>query len=314
MVTIDPTAIATVRTSVERVLLQGGRGLPAQPFRTAADIPAYWHACEQLHGREDLALCVAREVPVGVFGRTSYAFASAATMGDAFRVFRRDSQRVVDGLDTRLETTGQLAALSMDGPELLAPIVEVLIAILALRCQQLAEPSVQIMRVELPRRAPMDVGPWQQVFTVRPRFDAGRGVLAIPAAALARPLRTSDVAIREALGTGASTSTSEEVRTHVRAWIRDRSDLDEVARALGMSSRTLQRRLDDEGVTFRRLVLEVKIEVAKELLAHGDLTVAEVATAVGFTRVSTFSRAFLQHTGVSPSRFSATARRSSSMP
>jgi AraC-like DNA-binding protein len=306
---IAPHAIATLRTSIERVLSRSGAPVSMPPFRTGEDIPAYWRAAEQLHGRGDLALCVARELPVGTFGRTSYAFASAATIGESFQVFRQDSQRAVVGLTTKVEISRRAAAVTIDGPEVLAPMLDVLIALLALRCQQLAEPATEIVKVELRSPEPADVGPWRQHFTVRPKFGSGRSSLAIPAAQLRQRLRTSDVSIRDVLGPRAAGSAADEVRAHVRAWVREPSNLGDVARALGMSPRTLQRRLDGDGVTFRQLVLDVKIEVAKELLRDRRLTIADVATAVGFARVSAFSRAFSQRTGTSASQFRAAAPR-----
>jgi AraC-like DNA-binding protein len=306
---IAPQAIATLRTSIERVLFRARAPVAIPPFRNGEDIPAYWRAAEQLHGRGDLALCVARELPVGTFGRTSYAFASAATIGESLQVFRQDSQRAVVGLKTVVEVSGRTATLAIDGPDVLAAMLDVLIALLALRCQQLAEPAVEIVRVELRSPEPVDLVPWRQHFTVRPKFASGRSSLAIPAEQLGRRLRTSDVSLRDVLGPRANGSAADEVRAHVRAWVREPSNLENVARALGMSSRTLQRRLDSEGVTFRQLVLDVKIDVAKELLGDRSLTIADVATAVGFARVSAFSRAFSHHSGLSPSQFRAAATR-----
>jgi AraC-like DNA-binding protein len=299
-VAIDPGSIATVRTSVERVIGQ----VPPKPFTCADDFPEYWRAAVALHG-EDLALRIASELPVGSFGRASYAFASAATIGDALLAFRRDSQRTVSGISIELAITGDDAELSMRGPELVWPLFEMLLAILALRCQQLPEAPLSITKVMLPRPAPADVTPWQRLFTVIPEFGARHGALVIPAALLSRPLRTADAGVREALGSGPIQTTTDEVRAHVRQWIREAPEAEEVARALGLSVRTLQRRLTEEGASFRDIVLAVKVDVAKELLQRDDLTIAEVASAVGFARVPAFSRAFSQRTGISPSAFRA---------
>lgn len=302
-VSIARDGIASVRTSVERVLSQAGHGMPAHPFNTAADFPEFWREATALHGGDDLALRVASELPVGAFGRTSYAFASAATIGDALHVFRRDAQRAITGATATLQNTPAGAELSLHGPALLWPIFELLLAVIALRCQQLPEDPVPILRVVLPRAAPRNVTPWQRLFTVVPRFDADHGALVVAAAMLARPLRTSDAAVREALGTGPTTSITEEVTTHVRAWVRESPAIEDVARALGMSMRTLQRRLGEEGVTFRQLVLDTKMDVAKQLLEQRNLSVKRVAAAVGFASVAAFSTAFSTHTGTSPTAF-----------
>ena len=303
-VAIDPGSIATVRFSVERVL---GRPAP-KPFTCAEEFPEYWRAAVELHG-EDLALRIANELPVGSFGRASYAFASAATIGDALLAFRRDSQRTVTGISIELAIKGEDAELSLRGPELVWPLFEVLLGVIALRCQQLPESAVSITRVVLPRPRPADTAPWLRLFTVLPQFGALHGMLVIPAALLSRPLRTADAGVREALGSGPILTTTDEVRAHVRQWIREAPEADEVARALGLSVRTLQRRLTDEGASFRDIVLAVKIDVAKDLLERDDMTIAEVASAVGFARVPAFSRAFSQRTGTTPTAFRAQIRK-----
>jgi AraC-like DNA-binding protein len=303
-IAIEPGTIATIRTSVERVL----GAAPAAPFEQATDLPAYWRAAVERHG-EDLALRIASELPVGSFGRASYAFASAATIGDALASFRRDSQRVATGITIDLGIEGEDAELVLRGPELVWPLFEILLGVLALRCQQLPQPPVPITRVVLPRRAPADVAPWQKLFTVVPQFGARHGALVIPAALLDRPLRTADPAVRAALGSGPIATITDEVRAHVREWIRESPEADEVARALGLSTRTLQRRLGEAGTSFRDVVLAVKIDVAKELLERPNLSIAEVASAVGFSRVPAFSRAFSQRTGLTPSAYRAQLRK-----
>lgn len=301
-IAIDVDAIAVVRTSIERILRQAGK-TARRPFKQASDFPAYWHEVSTLYGDDDLAIRVALELPVGGFGRTSYAFASAANLGDAIRVFCRDAQRRVDGMQAILEVRGKVAELRLVGPETIWPIIEILLGVIALRCEQLAEPAVPIKHVELPRSAPRDLQLWQRVFGVKPRFGFEHGLLVVQADQLKRPLRTADPVVREALGSGPLTSFAEQVRTHVRAWVRESPAADEVARALGVSVRTLQRRLGEEGVNFRELVLDTKIEVAKQLLERGQLSIGEVASAVGFSGAPAFSNAFSQRTGVAPTRF-----------
>jgi AraC-like DNA-binding protein len=76
-----------------------------------------------------------------------------------------------------------------------------------------------------------------------------------------------------------------------------------VARAHGLSERSLRRHLADAGTTFRELVEEVRIDRAVELLRQGKLQVTEVAFMVGFSDLSAFSRAFKRKKGAAPSEF-----------
>ena len=74
----------------------------------------------------------------------------------------------------------------------------------------------------------------------------------------------------------------------------------EVAHSLGMSQRTLARRLASEGLTFSGIVSKLKTELAKRYLNEQGLTVSQVAWLVGYQEVSGFTHAFKRWTGKSP--------------
>ena len=78
---------------------------------------------------------------------------------------------------------------------------------------------------------------------------------------------------------------------------------DAVALAMKMSGRTLQRRLEDEGVRFSSLVDEVRERLARRLLEDPALALAEIGYRLGFSDLATFSRAFKRWTGVPPGAF-----------
>src|SRR5690606_11585243 len=73
-----------------------------------------------------------------------------------------------------------------------------------------------------------------------------------------------------------------------------------VARRLSVSTRTLQRRLTAEGCAYRDLVDEVRVQMALELLAQPELSTEEIAFKLGYTRASSFNRAFKRWTGSAP--------------
>ena len=304
-VTIDPAAIEAVRTSVRRLLAERGSG--PLPFRMPDQLIQGWRAAVRICG-DDLALRIASELPVGSFGRTSYAFASARSLGDALDVFCRDTQRAITGCTAELKRGPKLAEVTLHGPETVWPIFELLVAIIALRCRQLPDPPVAPAAVGLPVQQPEEPKRWREFFGVNVRFGLDHALLAIPVAALARPLRTTDPQVRDALGSATAGGLTEKVRAHVRQWVRESPDAAQVARAVGVSTRTLQRRLKEQNTSFRELVLEVRIDVAKQLLSRGHLTIAEVGEAVGFAGVASFSQAFARHTGTTPSGFRAAAK------
>ena len=74
----------------------------------------------------------------------------------------------------------------------------------------------------------------------------------------------------------------------------------EIARGLGLSQRTLARRLTVEGLTFSALLAELRLDLAKRYLAEGDMSISHIAWLLGYQEVSAFSKAFKRWTGEAP--------------
>lgn len=89
---------------------------------------------------------------------------------------------------------------------------------------------------------------------------------------------------------------------------------DEVAAYLGLSGRTLQRRLNDEGRSYRELLDHVRRVKALLYVERGELTAAEVGYRLGFSEPSAFHRAFRRWTGTSPRHYLLRPRGDSSSP
>lgn len=77
----------------------------------------------------------------------------------------------------------------------------------------------------------------------------------------------------------------------------------DVARDMGMSERTLYRRLADEGLTFREVLAEAQSTLAQELLRDSKSSIAEIAFLTGFSEQSSFTRAFKRWAGQAPAQF-----------
>jgi AraC-like DNA-binding protein len=76
---------------------------------------------------------------------------------------------------------------------------------------------------------------------------------------------------------------------------------DLVAAELGMSQRTLTRRLSAEGVSFADILKEVREALAKRYIADRTLPISQIAWLLGYAEVSGFTRAFQRWTGIVPS-------------
>ena len=76
-----------------------------------------------------------------------------------------------------------------------------------------------------------------------------------------------------------------------------------VARRLNLSTRTLQRRLNQDGLTFRAILHGAHSELARDYLANSSLSIAEIAARIGYADRTSFDLAFARWTGLSPRRF-----------
>lgn len=84
--------------------------------------------------------------------------------------------------------------------------------------------------------------------------------------------------------------------------------MDEVASKLKVTRRTLQRRLQEEGTSHRRVLDELRRDLAVRLLDEGDLGIQEVAFVLGFSDQAAFHHAFVRWTGVAPGAYRGSAR------
>jgi AraC-like DNA-binding protein len=82
-----------------------------------------------------------------------------------------------------------------------------------------------------------------------------------------------------------------------------RPGIDNLARELHLSTRTLQRRLTEQGITFQRLLEEARRELARHYLLHSSLELNETAYLLGYEDANSFFRAFHQWEGTSPGQW-----------
>lgn len=89
----------------------------------------------------------------------------------------------------------------------------------------------------------------------------------------------------------------------INRWPGGRISESEIAGALNMSSRTLHRKLQSEGLNINMLLDETRKELAIHYLENSTLTIGEIAYLLGFSEPANFSRAFRRWTGTTPNAY-----------
>jgi AraC-like DNA-binding protein len=280
-------------------------------------------------------------IPYAAMGRL-FARAAAATAQPAFGLLAgrawhladlgligtvvRNCRTVGEALEAltvyqHLNSAGGVTVFTRDGATadlghaIYAPNVEgvdqIYDAVLAVGCNFMRELAGSRWRpgeVFLPHRVPDDRAIYRSVFGVVPHFDAASCALRFPAHWLERPVEGVDaVRKREALAAIHRLGPPDFVEVARRALRRlllsGSSSGNALAAMLSMHRRTLNRRLTDEGTTFRALIDDVRLEVARQLLAYSELPLDDVAAALGYAGMGPFTHSFRRWTGMAPGRW-----------
>jgi AraC-like DNA-binding protein len=184
-------------------------------------------------------------------------------------------------------------------------------AVLVVGCNYMRELTGSAWRpseVFLPHRVPVDPSVYRVTFGVVPHFDAAFCALRFPAHWVERRVAGADpVRKREALAAihrlGRPGLVELVRRALLRLLLSGSSSGDELAAMLSMHRRTLNRRLADEGTSYRAVLDDVRLQVARQLLAYSELPLDDVAAALGYAGIGPFTHSFRRWTGMSPGRW-----------
>jgi len=261
----------------------------------------------------DLGLKASRRLVLGEVGAFHYVVSSSPTVRDAVEALSRYRRLINDVLDVQLLEEGDTATLRIDN-SLILPRAALDFQMGSFYRnhvrdwlgQRASEATVQLMH-----QAPESLAEYERTFAPASlRFTAPFNGFTFHRAILDVPLKSADphlhaLMVPVADHTLGQLSDSRSVTADVRRLIRDRLSLGapeiaDVAADLAMSMRTLARRLESEGTTFRDLVDDVRRQLAVEFVGSRDLGFSDVAERLGFSHPAAFHRAFRRWTGQTP--------------
>jgi AraC-like DNA-binding protein len=282
-----------------------------------------WHLATVQSGDADFGLHAAETMPPGTYGALEYAALSSTSLGDALRRVVRYYGALCSMGESTLVERGGLMRLDLRlrvemTPDAGRHYVEHFFALLVTRGRLLTRGSMKLVGATFVHAAPASTSEHERIFRAPIEFGAGANELVVESASLSLPLRSANPALLEPLERAAATMLERRVADLV---IRTRAVVPEVlktgepglsgaARRLGVSVRTLQRRLREQGTSFASILDEVRRELAQREVARGTMSFQEIAFLLGFSQASAFDRAFRRWTGRTPSAYrSASATR-----
>ncbi len=242
--------------------------------------------------------------------------ANSATLGDALVRFARFARIAAE--DFRLiRKPGMKPGHLEFHPRLLVPgrrePIDEILARVVQGCRDMTGVDLSPLEVRFPYSRPDDISFHRRFFHPDNLFFGEHQIAIIfRNSDLGLPLTDADrnlgyfleEAARGRLQRLESGGPVDRTRQVIMEMLRDGPpSIGDAAVRLGFSKRTLQRRLKESGLSFRRLVDDVRKELSVVLLENPDLAVYQIAFALGYSEPATFHRAFRQWYGMSPRAF-----------
>ncbi len=275
-------------------------------------------------GDDCFGLHVGERVDLRGFDVLGYAVMNSATVGEALDRTVRYYAIWTDGSAFATETAGRDARLRYeyrgrrDAPR--RHECEATLAMVVVSIRALLDDDWTPHRVAFEHAAPTCGSEHGRVFGVRPRFGARANEIAFERALLDRRISRADASLSEIVDRHAEellarAPTPDDIVGRVRRCLDEAlrggdPSLGAIARRLGASPRTLQRRLRDEETSHQELLDETRRALALRYVARRDVSLAEIAYLLGYSEPAAFHRAFRRWTGETPGAFRAATRHS----
>jgi AraC-like DNA-binding protein len=266
-------------------------------------------------GLANVVFQAAERISLAAFGDFGRRLLHSSSLGEALETAVRLQLLYSSGGHLRLVSEGDRTWLRHTPDRRIAAgrdQAEQWTLLLAIQLVRLAaDPDWRPQEIELCAHAAPGAEGLELLKRARIGFGLPSTGLAIPRSLLRRPLRRPAEAIpsreeleRRLLASAPASDFAGSVRQVVGTLLRSGyPHLALTASAIGMSVRTLQRRLGENGVRYSGLVEEERFTAALRLLAHSRASVTDVAIRLGYADLANFSHAFQRWTGVAPSQF-----------
>ncbi|MFY0654589.1 MAG: AraC family transcriptional regulator ligand-binding domain-containing protein [Cyclobacteriaceae bacterium] len=180
--------------------------------------------------------------------------------------------------------------------------------------QAMTDTGISPIQVSFKHGRPAELSSYQKAFNCPILFDQPENYIAYKSSDLETRTAKADASINQFLlerveeeAKGLEVS-ANKIASDIESLIKDAlpsgiPSISQIGEYMGMSNRTLTRRLSENGVTFRDLIQRTQEGVSKKLLRQTNRSIAEIAFETGFSEQSAFNRAFKRWTGLSPVQF-----------
>lgn len=277
-------------------------------------------------GDQDLGLKAGSSMRLGEGGALDFAMHSASTLREGVEVASRHARLFSDGLEPRLDMHGDRAIVRLESKvpwsRVAADFAMSAWYCLHIKVQLPESPNLEVW---FAHAAPPSLSEYERVFgEATLKFDAPCYGFVFGADLAETPLVSGDPALHSAhcehleflqARLWEPRSFALRVRELIAVELRrGRPTSWDVARQLQISRRTLVRRLNGEGTSFKNQLDEMRRQLALTLVARPQPSLMEITSLLGFSQVQAFHRAFRRWTGQTPMQYREMAAQNQDTP
>jgi len=269
-------------------------------------------AAEQ-SGDEAFGLRAAAVYLPSQFGALGYAWHASLTLRKACQRLERFIRVLSDQVSVTLEEADGCLVVSLNLDMSSACEFardDAALAQLAGMCRSVVGEGFRLQAVNFKHAEPRDTKPYFEYFGCPLSFAQPSNQLLIPLSLVDETLVGANVELArindQVVTRRLASMERSDIVTRVQAVLADQLPIgrvsdESVAEALHMSVRTMHRKLSEVNQNFRGLLVELRRNLAEQYILDNSLTLTEISLLLGFSEASSFSRAFKNWTGTTPS-------------
>ncbi|SNT29933.1 AraC family transcriptional regulator [Antarctobacter heliothermus] len=295
---------------------------PDDPWDSGQMVPAerYYDMLERIADQvdvTDLPVRAGASMRLDEYGALGLAFKAATTLGASYARVERYARLWTSVVEYELQPAaeGTLFILHRAGERRLGMRLsnEATLASAVSIARQVCPVPLAPVEVLVRHPAPRTIAAHEEWFGCPVRFGADRDAILYADETLARPNILGDEGISQYLTAHLDAELSDITRepalvTQAQAAIAQTLSegtpkMAEIARSLGLSTRSFHRRLSEHGMNFQSLTEDTRRDLAEGLLRDESHSLAEIAFLTGFSEQSAFTRAFKRWVGTTPATY-----------
>lgn len=275
------------------------------------------HLATEQSGDENFGLMVAKYIRPTSWHALGISIWASHSMRESYLRLIRYQRMFHTALEIRMEEREARTVVSMRFSEAYAPLLcdtdmDAIMATTVLTCRHLAEGQFRPQKIQLCRPCPANPQGFERLFRCPVAFAAAENLIIIDPKDLDTllPTRNAELAmlndrlIQEYLARLDRHDIVNRVYLQLLETLgRELPDQEQLARALHLSQRNLQRKLQQAGTSYQEILDQLRKELSCQYLQQSHLSINEISYRLGFSKVGSFTRAFQRWSGVPPSTY-----------